>query len=224
MPPTVNLSQTGAWDGEKNPSRQPATTSMGNNAGDQARGFDAALGDGIFPAQRAGEEHGVAEAEAAAAGDEDGRAARASRGRRQSSTSGRDMPYWWQAAPMTPSIMPLTKSVKERAQAEGDAAGEGDKADGEVVGHDVAGGLGFDADDGLGPHLMALHGGDHLRADEVAHELGAGGGETAPSRPKATETATEASTIADLALEDGGIFVAKEEKERCADSSFGRNR
>ena len=43
-------------------------------------------------------------------------------------------------------------------------AGEGDEADGEVVGHDVAGGLGRDADDGLGPHLVALHGGDHLRA------------------------------------------------------------
>ncbi len=32
----------------------------GNDAGDEAGGFDAAAGDGLFPAQVAGEEHGVA--------------------------------------------------------------------------------------------------------------------------------------------------------------------
>src|ERR1700733_3600858 len=40
-----------------------------NDSGDQASGFESALGDGVFPAQPAGEEHRVTETEACAAGD-----------------------------------------------------------------------------------------------------------------------------------------------------------
>ena len=42
---------------------------QGNDAGDQARGFDAAAGHRFLPAQGSGKEHGVAESESGASGD-----------------------------------------------------------------------------------------------------------------------------------------------------------
>ena len=107
----------------------------------------------------------------------------------------------------------VLKEREERSQAEDDAAGEGDKGDGEVVGHDVAGGGGLDADDGLGPHLMTLHGGDHFGTDEVAHELGARGGDDGAEHTESDGDNDRGQHETDLALEDGGIFVAKEEKD-----------
>ena len=44
----------------------------GDDAGDEAGGFEASLGDGIFPAESAGEQHGVAESQTCGAGDDDG--------------------------------------------------------------------------------------------------------------------------------------------------------
>jgi len=77
----------------------------------------------------------------------------------------------------------------------------------------VAGFAGGDADDGLGPHLVALHGGDHVGADEVAHELRAGGGEHSAEKAEGDGYGDGCEDVAELALEDGGIFIAQEEEE-----------
>lgn len=97
----------------------------------------------------------------------------------------------------------------EGSDAEDDSGGEGDEADGEIVGHDGAGGERRNADDGLGPHLVALHGGDHLGTEKVAHELGAGGGEHDAEDGAGEHDDESGDDIVELALENARIFVAE---------------
>ena len=71
---------------------------------------------------------------------------------------------------------------------------------------------------------MALHGGDHLRADKVAHELRAGAGESCSQQAKGDGDKQRCRDIANLALEDRRIFIAQKEEKRAVDWSCGRNR
>jgi hypothetical protein len=184
----------------------------GDDAGDQARGFETAAGDGVFPAQRAGKEHGVAEAEACAAGNEDGR-------QLERAVSGDEAPQENRHAVLMAGGADdaehhaIEEEIVEGAQAEGDSSRKSDEAYGEVVGHDVAGFHGGDADDGLGPHLMALHGGDHLGTDEVAHEFRARTGEHGAENAEGHGDNYRREDEADLTLEYGWILVAQKQEQ-----------
>ena len=186
---------------------------QGNDAGDQAGGLDAAAGDRVFPAQCSGKEHGVAEAESGGSGDEDG-------GQLEGAVGRDEAPQSYGHAVLAAGggddsqHDAVDGEVEEGSQAEDDAAGEGDKADGEVVGHDGAGGLGRDADDGVSPHLVALQGVDHGGAEKVAHELGAGGGEGGAEQSPGEGDEDRGGHVADVALEDDGILVAEKAKKR----------
>ncbi len=52
-----------------------------------------------------------------------------------------------------------------------DAAGEGEEADGDVVGHDAGGGLGLHAEDAVGPHLVVVKVGYLVGAEEHDAEV-----------------------------------------------------
>jgi len=176
------------------------------------RGFDAAAGDGLFPAQVAGEEHGVGEAEAGGSGDEDGRQLERAVGRDKApeaeghavlvTCGGDDAEHH-----------AVVVEQEAGSETEGDSTGKGDEADGEVVGHDAAGGHGLDADDGVGPHFVAFHGGDHGGSDVVAHELRTRGGDGCAEQAPGHGEQDRSKDVADLLLEDGRIVVAEEAQE-----------
>ncbi len=60
---------------------------------------------------------------------------------------------------------------------------------------------------------MPFHGGDHVRADEVAHELDARGGEGSAKQPERDGDDQGSKDEANLALEDGRILVAQKMEE-----------
>ena len=94
--------------------------------------------------------------------------------------------------------------VEERVEGEeacGDASGEGEEADRDVVGHDAGGGLGFDAEDAVGPHLVLIEVGDLVGAEEHDAEVWA---------EHDDEGSEEAGGYAD---EGGGEEVAGESAE-----------
>ena len=58
----------------------------------------------------------------------------------------------------------------QREQAGGDASGEGEAADKDVVRHDGRGGLRFDAEDALRPHPVLIEVGDGVRTEVLGEE------------------------------------------------------
>jgi len=61
---------------------------------------------------------------------------------------------------------------------------------------------------------MALHCGNHVRADKVAHEFGAGAGEHSAEQPKRNGDDERSEDEGDLALEDCRVFVAQKKEQR----------
>ena len=131
---------------------------------------------------------------------------------------------WRQTTAMAPSMRPLLKSGVEGEEARGDASGEGEEADGDVVGHDAGGGLGFDAEDAVGPHLVVVEVGYALGAEEHDAEVW-----TEHDDEGAEETGGDADEgggeeVAGHAAEEAGVAVGEELPEAGERRCGGRSR
>src|ERR1035438_1147185 len=105
-PPTVNFSQMGACDGEKKPSRQPAMKSMGMIPETRRVASRPPCATESFQRSPPGKSRAWPRRNPAPpAMRMAGSSSEPWAATKLHSSS--DMSYWWQAAPMTPSIMPL---------------------------------------------------------------------------------------------------------------------
>ncbi len=125
---------------------------------------------------------------------------------------------------MTPSSKTVEEHGVKRPQAEDDAAGKGDKADAEVVGHDQAARHGLNADNRVRPHLVALDGLDHGRPEHVAHELRARQRKHRAQQRAGQQNDQGKQHIAELPLNDGRIVVAQEAENLRGNWSGGPNK
>ncbi len=183
--------------------------------GDEADGFAAGLDDRVAAAEVAGEEDAGAEAETGSAGDEDA-------GELQRAVGGDEGPEAEREAVLMAGDgddadrEAVLDEEEDGEEAGGDARGEGEEADRDVVGHDEAGGLGFCAKDGFGPHFVMVDGVDHLRAEGGDHVVGAEHGEHGSEEAGEGEECEGEGGIGEEAAEEPGIL----EQEIAADRAW----
>ena len=115
--------------------------------------------------------------------------------------------------------------VEERVEGEEagrDASGEGEEADGDVVGHDAGGGLGLHAEDAVGPHLVVVEVGDALGAEEHDAEVGAKHDDERAEQAGGDADERGGEQVAGHAAEEARIAVGEELPEaREGDSMAG---
>lgn len=142
----------------------------GDVAGEEADGFGAGEGERVAAAEHSGEEQAGGEAETGAAGDED-------TGEFERAVSGYEAPHAERHVMLRAGCgddsdaHAVGEHEEDGSETGEDAACVGVEADGDVVGHDAAGFLGFGGEDRVGPHLVVLDLVDHLRAEHGVHEL-----------------------------------------------------
>ncbi len=179
-----------------------------DRGGDEADGFASGEDDGVSAAEVAGEEDAGAEAETGSAGDEDA-------GELERAVGGDEGPEAERQAVLMAGDgddadrEAVLDEEKDSEEAGGDAGGEGEKADGDVVGHDGAGGLGFGAEDGFCPHFVVVDGVDHLRAEGGDHVFGAEDGEHGAEEAGGDEEREGEGGVGEEAAEEAGIFVGE---------------
>ena len=98
---------------------------------------------------------------------------------------------------------------EDRAKAGEDSPCIGVKADGDVIRHDLAGGLGLRSKNGISPHLVVLDLVDHLGAEHGMHELGTRDREQCPKESPREKDGQSDGCVRQQASEDSGIAVSK---------------
>ena len=143
-----------------------------DGSGEKLNGFEAGEGQGGATGEHAGEEDARAEAKASGSGDHDA-------GEFEGAVGGDEAPEAEGHVVLAADDgdgaehESVVEEGVEGEEARRDAAGEGEEADGDVVGHDAGGGFWLDAEDAVGPHFVVVEIGDAGGAEEHDAEVGA---------------------------------------------------
>jgi len=98
---------------------------------------------------------------------------------------------------------------KDRSKTDEDSTCVGVKTDGDVIRHDLAGGLGLRCENGISPHLAMLDFFDHLGTEHGMHELRACDCEQRPEESACEKNGKSDSGVREQAPEDSGIAMSK---------------
>ena len=195
--------------GERKASRSAGDDQHGDGAGEQADGFAAGEGKRVAAAEHSGEEKAGGEAKAGAAGDEDaGQFERAVGGDEAPDAEGHVV--LGAGGGDDAHVHAVGEHEEDGSEAGEDAACVGVEADGDVVGHDAAGCLGFGGEDGVGPHLVVLDLVDHLGTEHGVHELRARDCEEGSEECAGEEDGEGDGGVGQEAAEDSGIAFGEE--------------
>ena len=182
---------------------------QGDGSGEQSDGFAAGEGECVAAAQHAGEEQAGGQAEAGTAGDEDA-------GQLQRAVSGDEAPdaeghvVLGASGSDDTDAHAVGEHKEDGAKAGEDASCVGVEADGDVVGHDGAGCLGFGGEDRVGPHLVVLDRVDHSGAEHGVHELGTGDCQERSEECAGEEDREGSRGVGQEAAEDSGVAFGEE--------------
>ena len=181
----------------------------GNCAGEEADGLAAGEGESVATTKHAREEKTRGETETGASGDED-------TGELERTVGGDEAPdaeghvVLGAGGGDDAHVDAVGEHEKDGSETGEDAACVGVEANGDVVGHDLAGGLGLGGEDGVGPHLVVLDLVDHLRTKHGVHELGSCDGEEGSQQRSCEKDGEGDRCVGEQAAKDSRIAAREE--------------